>query len=298
MHMNPSFAPRSLLFVPAHRQRMVEKAQGLPADAVIFELEDGVPAEEKPAARVALARLLAAPSVDPPRTTVVRVNGTRRPEWLQADMEAIVRPGLHGVVLPKVDSTGDVAVAEAMLRDLEAKRGVCPGSIRLLLIIESPIGLLRAYDIAKHSLRTAGLIFGGEDFAREMGLPLVREKEALNLLYPRSALAVAAAAAGLPAIDGVWAALDDVEGLVREAQQARRLGFTGKLAIHPSQIDAINQAFTPSLAEITYAREVVNVHQEALATGRSAVQLRGQFIDPPVVARAARIVAQAERANL
>lgn len=296
--MNTSFAPRSLLFVPAHRPRMVEKALGLPADALVLELEDGVPAEEKPAARAAVARFLEAPPAASPRATLVRVNGPHHLEWFRADMEAIVRPGLHGVVLPKVESTGDVDVADAMLSDLAVARGLPAGGVRLLLIIESPIGLLRAYDLATRSPRTAALIFGGEDFALGLGLPLVREGEALDLLYPRSALVVAAAAAGLPAVDGVWAALDDAEGLAREARQGRRLGFAGKLAVHPSQLDAINQAFTPSPAEVTHAREVVRAYEEALAGGRSAVQLRGQFIDPPVVARAARIVAQAAQANV
>ncbi|MBM3940933.1 MAG: hypothetical protein FJ318_08640, partial [SAR202 cluster bacterium] len=194
---NP-FAGRSLLFVPAHRRRMVEKAASLPADAIVFELEDGVPADEKPAARAALAALLDAPAANPRQTVLARVNGTRQPELLRADLDAVVRPGLRGIMVPKVDGVEDLGAVEGRLLELESRRGLPPGGIGLLPIVESPIALLRAHEIATYSRRAIALVFGGEDFAREMGLPLVREAEALDLLYPRSALAVAAAAAGLP----------------------------------------------------------------------------------------------------
>ena len=168
----------------------------------------------------------------------------------------------------------------------------------LLVAIESPVGLLNAPAIAASSSRVVGLNLGAEDFGRELGLPLRREGEALELLYVRSALAIAASAARVQAVDGVWTGLDDADGLAIEAQQARRLGFTGKTAIHPSQLAPINDAFTPAPDEVAYAREVVAAYREAVAQGSGAVALRGQMLDPPVVERAQRVLEQVEALGL
>ncbi len=138
-----------------------------------------------------------------------------------------------------------------------------------------------------------GLMFGAEDFGREMGLPLLREGEARDLLYARSAIATAAAAANVQAVDGVWPDLQDIEGLHRFALQARRLGFTGMSAIHPSQVDAINEIFSPTAAEIDYCKNVIAAFEAAQLRGEGSIAFGGQLIDLPIVGRARRMLALA-----
>src|SRR5262249_16462687 len=158
----------------------------------------------------------------------------------------------------KVDTPEQVHEVERELRRVEQAHDVPRESIKLLVAIESPIGLFNAYRIATASPRIMGLMFGAEDFSRAMNLPIRREGEALDLIYARSAVATAAAAAHVQAVDGVWVDINDVEGLRRFAQQARRLGMSGMCLIHPKQIEEANAAFTPSKEDIDYAREVLN----------------------------------------
>ena len=156
------------------------------------------------------------------------------------------------------------------------------------------MGLFNAYAIASCSPRIIGLIFGAEDFTREMNLPVRREAEAVDMLYARSAIATAAAAAHVQAVDGVWVDLNDPEGLKRFARQARRLGMSGISIIHPSQIDDANAAFTPSTEDIAYAQEVLAAFDAARARGEGAIAFRGQLLDFPIVDRARQTVALAK----
>ena len=146
-----------------------------------------------------------------------------------------------------------------------------------MLLIESPLGLLNAYAIAASSPRIIAVSFGGEDFSRELGLPLVRTGEAKELIVARSNLAIAAAAAGVQSIDVIWTALDDLEGLEAEAGQARRLGFTGKAAIHPDQLATINQAFSPTPDEVAYAVRVISAYEAGGRRRHGRDQLRGRI---------------------
>ncbi len=298
MAYNSLIQARSWLFVPAHQERMVAKASERRADALIFDLEDSVPPSERERARAAVVKLLEAAPYPGRSLRYVRVNALPLRQELEADLEAAVRPGLDGLLLPKVDTTDAVHQVASLVAAWESKRGMAPEAVKLLVAIESPIGLLNAPAIAAASSRVAGLSLGAEDFGRELGLPLRREGEALELLYVRSALAIAAAAARVQAVDGVWTGLDDADGLVAEARQARRLGFTGKTAIHPSQLEPINDTFTPVPDEVAYAREVVAAYERAVATGSGAVALRGQMLDPPVVERARRVLDQVEALGL
>ena len=273
------------------------KAQERPADALIFDLEDSVPPSEKERARAAVVGLLEASPYSGRSLRYVRVNALPLRQELEADLEAVVRPGLDGLLVPKVETPDAVRQVASLVAALESARGMT-SETPLLVAIESPVGLLNAPAIAASSSRVVGLNLGAEDFGRELGLPLRREGEALELLYVRSALAIAASAARVQAVDGVWTGLDDADGLAIEAQQARRLGFTGKTAIHPSQLAPINDAFTPAPDEVAYAREVVAAYREAVAQGSGAVALRGQMLDPPVVERAQRVLEQVEALGL
>ena len=281
---------RSWLYVPGQRERMVVKSFELPADAVIYDLEDAVPIAEKQAARDLLTRVLGGRDTASAPRRYVRVNHPSRASVFEADLACAVELSVEGIGVPKVETPDEVRHVDETLANLERERGLAEGSTRTMLLIESPLGLLNAYAIAASSPRTIAVSFGGEDFSHELGLPLVRTGEAKELIAARSNLAIAAAAAGVQSIDVIWTALDDLEGLEAEAGQARRLGFTGKAAIHPDQLAAINQAFSPTPDEVAYAVRVISAYAAAVADGTGAINYEGAFLEEPIIARARRIL--------
>ena len=288
---------RSWMFVPGHRQKMIDKALGLNTDAVMLDIEDGVAPNEKDTARKNIAESLGREKVSGTPARFVRINAIGHPR-MDADLEAVVRPGLEGLVCPKVDTPEEVRKVEAILADREPKMKLEPGSIKLLIAIESPRGLFNAPAIAACSPRVTGLIFGAEDFGREIGLPTVREGEARDLIYARSAIVVAAAAAHVQAVDGVWVDLSDAQGLSGFAKQSRQLGFSGMSLIHPSQIDPINTVFSPTAEEIDYCQRVLQAFEEANARGDGSIAFGGQLIDRPIIERARRTLEMARNLGL
>jgi citrate lyase subunit beta/citryl-CoA lyase len=284
---------RSWMFVPGHRQRMIDKALGLDADAIMLDIEDGVAPNEKDAARKNIAESLGRAKTPGSPARYVRINAIGHAR-MDADLEAVVRPGLEGLVCPKVDMAEDVHKIDAILNDKEPQNKLDKGSVKLLIAIESPQGLLNAPAIAAASSRITGIIFGAEDFGREIGLPAVREGEARDLIYARSAIVVAAAAAHVQAVDGVWVDLNDSAGLLGFARQSRRLGFSGMSCIHPSQVGAINTTFSPTAEEIDYCRKVLQAFEEANARGDGSIAFGGQLIDRPIVERARRTMEMAK----
>ena len=284
---------RSWMFVPGHRQKMIDKALGLSADAIMLDIEDGVAPNEKDAARKNIAESLGREKALETPARYVRINAIGHPR-MDADLQAVVRPGLEGLVCPKVDTVEEVRKVDALLNDQEPQNKLAKGSVKLLIAIESPTGLLNARAIAAASQRIVGIIFGAEDFGREIGLPTVREGEARDLIYARSSIVVAAAAAHVQAVDGVWVDLNDGQGLLGFAKQSRRLGFSGMSCIHPSQVEAINQTFSPTAEEIDYCQKVLRAFEEANARGDGSVAFGGQLIDRPIVERARRTVEMAK----
>lgn len=218
------------------------------------------------------------------------MNAVQSKERSGADLEAIVRPGLDGIVAPKVDVADDVLLLAQLLDERESAAGLAAGSVRIIAAIESARGLLSAQAIAACSPRVVGLMFGAEDFALDIGLATLREDEAAELMYARSAMVIAAAAAHKLSFDGVWPNISDVDGLLRDALRARRLGFSGKTVIHPGQVETINEVFSPSEREVEYSRRVLVAFEEAQARGDGAIALGGQLLDPPIVERARRTV--------
>ena len=279
--------------MPGNKERMVQKSLGLDVDAVMLDIEDGVPPAEKELARELIGHALGTERPDGGPARFVRINAIGHPR-MDADLEAVLQPGLEGLVLPKVESVEEVRTVAGVLDVREPEAGLEPGSVALLIAIESPKGLFQAPAIAACSDRVVGLMFGAEDFGLELGLPLVREEEARELIYARSTLVSAAAAAHVQAVDGVWPDIRDDDGLWADARQARRLGFSGKSLIHPSQISAINTAFSPSPEEIERSRQVIDAFDEARARGDGSIAFGGQLIDLPIVERARRTLALAE----
>jgi citrate lyase subunit beta/citryl-CoA lyase len=286
---------RSLMFVPGHRARMVQRALGLgefaasALDVAILDLEDGVPPDEKDRARAAIASALGMSSNGDGPARYVRVNAD--PAARDADLAAVLRAGLDGIVAPKIDRPDEVTTIARDLDEREDAVGIARGSIRLVPSIESAQGLLHAPAIAAASGRVIALLFGAEDFANDLGLPAEREGEAAELLYARSAVVVAAVAARRQVVDGIWPDVSDEAGLRRDALQARRLGFTGKSLIHPGQIETINEVFSPSADEVSYARRVIDAFEGAQRKGEGAVALDGKMLDQPIVERARRTLA-------
>lgn len=285
---------RSWMFVPGHNGKMVDKALGLPVDVIMLDIEDGVLPSSKPLARETIAAALGKPQHGPLR--FVRINAIGHAD-AKADLEAVVQRGCDGIVAPKVEAVDDIRELESLLVELERRRKI-PSPLWIVAAIESASGLLAAAEIARASSRICGLMLGAEDLSRDIGLPIRREAEAHELLYARSALVMAATAARVQSIDQVWPDIKDLEGLRRDATQARRLGFSGKSLIHPAQIEPINAAFSPTLEDPEFARAVVEAFRDAESRGLGSVAFGGQLLDKPIVERARSTLAMGEKLGL
>ena len=281
---------RSLLFVPGNRADMLEKALGLAPDAFVPDMEDSVPWEEKESARTVTASFLSR-LADTGALVIPRVNSLDT-GLLDDDLAAVVGPHIFGVSVGKIQSANDIDQVSTTLEGLEKRAGLEVGQTKLIPWIETAMAVVNAYQIAAASPRVLGVAFGAEDFTNDMGIE--RTGSDSEIAYPRSVVCVAARAAGVPALDTPYFAFRDPEGLRRDAQVARSLGFRGKFAIHPGQTDIINEAFSPSLAEIEHARRVVAAFEEAERAGRGSTSLDGQVIDVPVVSRARSLLELAE----
>lgn len=281
---------RTMLFTPGNNMRMIHKAGTLGADAVILDLEDGVPMAEKKRARIFVKDSIAQVAAGGAQV-FVRTNAFIT-GLAEEDLNWTVQDGLDGVVLPKVESRDEVLEADKLITALEKEKGLEPGSLTLVPSLESALGVVNAYEIATASKRTVALAFGALDFTRDMGTSV--SKEGTELFYARSRIAVVARAAGLQAIDTPWIDIADQEGLIREAKAVRQLGFRGKQVIHPSQIEPVNRIFSPSEAEIEYAKKVVKAFKEAEAKGLGAISLEGKMIDIANYRQAEELLAWAE----
>ena len=276
---------RSLLFAPANHVRRVEKALGLAADGVILDLEDAVAISEKAASRQPVAAALAMRRVG---KLYVRVNATST-EWCYGDVDAVVRHGLDGIVLPKVEDPRELYAVGWLIANLERDRGLLVGTIDLIPIIETAIGISNLRKICRSGTRVRRLAFGAGDFTLDMDM--VWSRAEAELLPYRAACVLESRAAGLePPIDTVWADLRDHAGFLASARHAAQLGFQGKMCIHPDQIPDANAAFTPDEAAVAQARRIVQAFDQAEAKGLASIQLEGQFIDYPIVQRARRLL--------
>ena len=276
-----------MLFVPGIRQDRFDKAMSAGADAVVFDLEDSVEAGQKAKARVLIAEFLATPSEK--TTRLVRLNALHTPDG-EADLEFFSGvPGFDGLLLPKIESAGAAElVAQAFGWDTDA--GAVPS---LLLLLETPCAILRAAEIAAADAPVAALVLGAEDLTASLAVERTVDGE--ELVFARGQIAMAAAAVRAEAIDAVFTNLKDAESLRRDCTRARALGFRGKMAIHPNQIEVINDVFTPSAAEVDRATGIIAAYEAAHATGEGVTTLEGLMVELPIVERARRILAIAAR---
>jgi citrate lyase subunit beta / citryl-CoA lyase len=276
---------RSFLFAPGNHARRVEKALSLDADAVILDLEDAVATAEKRATRDAVIAAL----VRPRRALLyVRVNAVDT-EFCYGDLAAIVRPGLDGIILPKVESPAGPATADWLVAQFEREQGLVPRKIDLVPIIETARGLNQIDAILAAGTRVKRIAFGAGDFTLDVNMAWSRDEA--ELAYARAKIVTASRAAGIEApFDTVWVDLADQEGLEASARTALGFGFQGKTCIHPNQIAVVNRVFTPSETEIAFAERVVAAFARAEAEGSAAIQLDGKFIDYPILYRAQRVL--------
>ena len=282
---------RSLLFVPGNRADMLEKALGLAPDALVPDLEDSVPPAEKAKARDIVASFL--PRLAQAGIAVIPRANPASTGLLEDDLAALVGPDIFGITVGKIGDASDLGHVEAHIERLEAEAGLEKGRVRLVPWIETARAVVNAYEICSASPRVVAVAFGAEDFTNDMEIE--RTEDALEIVYSRQVVGVAARAAGVLALDTPWVAFRDTDGLKRDARAARGLGFRGKFAIHPSQIGPINEAFAPTEAEVEYARRVVSVFEEAEESGSGATSLDGKMIDIPVVRRARGLLELASR---
>jgi len=278
---------RSRLYAPGNQPRLLVGIDIHGADCVLLDLEDSVPPAEKAAARILVKHLLAA--VPFPEEVWVRINPLDAGGREDAEEVLLGRP--YGVCLPKAESAADVLELSRLLSRIEADRGFDDGATWIMPILETGRGALHAEEIASADPRVVMLAFGAEDYTRDVGA--LRSEP--SLLFARSAIVAAAAAAGIQASDTVFSNVDDEDGLREESELARQLGFDGKGAINPRQLPAIHAAFSPSEAELERARAIVEAARDAEEHGLGVVALDGRMIDRPVLDRATRLIKYADR---
>ena len=275
---------RSVLYMPGANTRALEKARTLPADALIFDLEDAVAPEAKEAARTNVV-LAAESRAYGKREIVIRCNGLGTP-WGEADIEAIAKSGADAILVPKVESAGDVAAIVAQLEGAGA-----PRSMAVWAMMETPLGILRAEEIAASHKRLRLFVMGTNDLVKDM-----RARHTPMRLPMITALGIgmlAARAHGLTILDGVHNDIQDAEGFRAVCQQGLEMGFDGKTLIHPSQVEPCNEIFAPSPAELEMAGKIVTAFKAAQAEGKGVVTVDGRMIENLHVEQAERALALA-----
>jgi (3S)-malyl-CoA thioesterase len=270
---------RSVLYIPASKERALEKARELPCDAIIFDLEDAVAPDAKAAGRAALVAALGQGGYGH-RVRIVRINALTT-EWGLEDVRALKDVGADAILLPKVNAASDIDTLAELLGD----------DVSIWAMMETPASIFGAQQIAAHG-RVTGLVAGTNDLAKDLG---VRARvDRLPLMMALQTIVMAARAARIPAIDGVFNRFKDEEGLAAECAQGRDLGFDGKTLIHPAQVGGANVAFAPTEAEIALARRQIAAHEASEASGEGVAVVDGAIVENLHVATARRILAKAQ----
>ncbi|MBP2077170.1 HpcH/HpaI aldolase/citrate lyase family protein [Oceanobacillus polygoni] len=280
---------RSWLFVPGNQEKYLYKAKELSADVIIYDLEDAVPIERKKSSRIKVNKAI---NETRGQVSFVRVNAPATPYFID-DLNGIIGENLSGIVLPKVNQTDDIVIADYLLGQLERKHNLAKGTFSIIPLIETALGVYNVHEIAQASERILCLCFGAEDFMLDLNIE--QNGQQPELTYARSKLVIASRLAGKEApIDSVYTNFQDVKGLEEEAQVAKQSGFQGKLVIHPNQIEVVNEVFYPTTAQIEEAQKIVALYNRSLERGEGAIQFGGKMIDVPVAERARKILSYVE----
>ena len=264
---------RSLIFVPGNNSRFLEKAKSLSADIVCFDLEDSVPDSEKKNARKLIKTALKSRS-EYPASVYVRTNSPVSGK-IPDDLQEIVQKGIDGIVIPKVNNTNELKKIESILKNLEKKRKL--KQTEIIPSIESAEGVVNTYKIASYSKRVSAIVFGVFDLLNDMGIEYTKQPEGAK--YARAKISLDATAAGVASIDAIWQDLKDIEGLKKDCQIGKSLGYSGKSIIHPDQISVTHKIFHPNKTEIQWAQKVCKVYEKSTKKGKGATTVDGKMID-------------------
>ncbi len=280
---------RSVFYVPSNNEKMVGKSTTIGADVLTLDLEDSVPPAEKEKGRAAIQEYLKNTRASQTAPYFyVRVNNWET-EMTNDDLEAIVYPGLDGVCLAKCGSADNVQRLDWKLEELEQRRGMEVGTVKIQLLIETAKGVVNAHEAATASPRVNSLIFGAVDYTKDMRVTLT--SEGVEQLYARYYTAVVARAAGCVAIDCPYVAFKDEEGYKKSTNEGRQMGYEGRMLIHPGQIEASHEIYTPSAESVEWAEGVKKVfEEEGIAKGSAAVTYLGKMVDTPVYENALQIL--------
>jgi citrate lyase subunit beta/citryl-CoA lyase len=277
---------RVMLYVPGNTPAMVQNADVFGSDAIIFDLEDSVPPQEKDAARLLVKQALLNLSYQDTET-VVRINAVQS-EFFQKDLEGILPAGPNALVLPKTEGGEDIRELESRILKILGREKYNRSNIEIIPLIESALGLINVVDIVRSSERITAVQFGAEDFTANIGAQ--RTLQGTEILFARSQLVTACASRMIQAIDTPFTEVDNEEGLREDALLARTMGFDGKTVISPRHVSIVKQIFSPSAAEVEFARRVVSAFEEAEKSGKGALSVDGKMIDAPIVKRAKNIL--------
>lgn len=269
---------RSLLFIPGNNERFLVKSTSLEPDILCFDLEDSVPSNDKQVARNLLEKHVASLQEDKQSSIYVRINSVDS-GLIDKDLDKIIVKGLEGVVLPKISNSQEVIEIADKIEKLVTKRDI-PTSIRIIPSIETAKGVMNANSIALAHENVVALVFGVFDYLYDMNID-VEYDDSISYNYARSKIPVDARAAGIEALDGIWQQVNDIEGLIKDATNARKLGYSGKTLIHPSHIHPVHNIFKPTKKQIEWAEKVLAALQGAFEKGdtRGAILLDGKMID-------------------
>jgi citrate lyase subunit beta / citryl-CoA lyase len=285
---------RTMMFLPGSNPGMVKDAYIYGADSIMFDLEDAVAVTEKDSARFLVYNAIK--TIDYGDTElVVRINGLDTP-YGRDDIEAMVRAGADVIRLPKTDRKEDVKAVEAIIEEVEKNIGREVGSTKMMAAIESPIGVINAYEIATSSPRLIAIALGAEDYVTNMKTK--RYPDGMELLGARTQIVIAARAAGIYAIDTVYTEVDNEEGFRKEVALVKQLGFDGKSVINPRQIKPVHEIYAPSADEIRKSVAIKTAAKEAQEKGLGVISLNGKMIDKPIVDRAERVLQLASATGL
>jgi len=265
---------RSLIFVPGNNPRFLEKAKSLSADIVCFDLEDSVPDKEKKKARTLIKGALK--KRNQYVSSVFARTNSPDSNKIEADLKEIVQKGIDGIVIPKVNSAKEIKKIEKIISSLEKKRKI--RGIRLIPSIESALGVINCYEIASASTRIDAIVFGIFDLLNDIGIEYTKGNP-LGAKYSRYKVPVAATAAGVYAIDGIWQDIKDTSGLKKDCEVGKSLGYVGKSVIYPDQIKTVHKIFHPNKTEIAWAKKVCNVYKKSTKKGKGATVVDGKMID-------------------
>ena len=285
---------RSMLFLPGNNPNMLINGNCLGADAVIFDLEDAVSPDQKDAARILVRNTMKYMDFRGCEI-IVRINSIDTPYW-KKDLDEVMpyKPAL--ILLPKTGTAADAQAADAYMTEVETRLGLEYGTVGLMPLIETAMGVENAFQIASSAKRVQALFLGAEDLTAD--LQCKRTKEGREIEYARTRLVVAARAAGVAVYDTPFTDVNDDEGIVVDATLAKGLGFTGKAAISPRHVEVINSVFSPTQKEVDYAYEVMEAIALAKKQGKGAISLYGKMIDAPIVARAQQTIAMARELGM